>query len=180
MFLWLNRVSGKNRVLVNKTTVPPVSFYSLSIVLVNGTVLDMNSLKGKKVLIVNTASDCGFTPQYDALQELYDKHRDTLVVIGFPANDFGEQEKAGDADIEQFCRKNFGVNFPLAKKSTVIAGAAQNPVFVWLTNKEMNGWNTQQPVWNFSKYLVNESGMLTHYFAPSVTPLSSHLLNAIV
>jgi glutathione peroxidase len=179
LFLWLNRIIGKSKTMINMNTIPPVSFYSLTIQLGNGETLDFASLKGKKVLLVNTASDCGFTPQYDALQELYDKYQSKLVVIGFPANDFGEQEKADDVEIEKFCRKNFGVSFPLAKKSTVVAGPQQNPVFAWLSQSKQNGWNDQQPAWNFAKYLVNENGMLTHYFASSVTPLGFPIMNAI-
>jgi len=155
------------------------SFYDLSLQLNNGQQLKLESLKGKKVMLVNTASACGYTAQYDDLQRLYDEYRDKLVIIGFPANDFGEQEKGSDEAIAEFCRVNFGVTFPLAKKSTVVAGDNQNEVFQWLTQKDKNGWNTQQPTWNFSKYLVNEKGELTHYFDPAVSPSSPEVIKAV-
>lgn len=156
-----------------------ISFYDLAAELNNGQQLPFNSLKGKKVLLVNTASNCGFTAQYDDLQKLYGQHKDKLVIIGFPANDFKEQEKGSDADIAEFCRINFGVSFPLAKKSTVVKGNDQNKIFQWLTNKNLNGWNDQQPSWNFSKYLVNEQGVLTHYFDPAVSPVSAQVIEAV-
>jgi glutathione peroxidase len=148
-------------------------------VLNSGIDLDFGKLKDKKVMIVNTASNCGYTNQYSELQELYEKNKERLVIIGFPSNDFKEQEKGSDEEIAQFCQVNFGVSFPLAKKSVVIKSAEQNKVFEWLTHREFNGWNEQQPSWNFSKYLVNENGVLTHYFDPAVSPLSSDILKAI-
>lgn len=178
-FIWWNKLKGKNRMEYNNSIEPIVPFYSLKIDLNNGSVLDCASLKGKKVLLVNTASDCGYTPQYDALQELCDKYRDQLVVIGFPSNEFGAQEQGSDEEIAQFCKVNFGVSFPLAKKSSVLPGSEQNPIFQWLTQKGQNGWNEQAPPWNFTKYLVNETGMLTHYFAPSVSPVSTEVVQAI-
>ena len=101
------------------------------------------------------------------------------MVLGFPANDFKEQEKGTDDEIETFCKVNFGVTFPLMKKSIVIKGTGQNEVFQWLTDAGKNGWNNQAPTWNFSKYLVNEEGVLTHYFDTSVSPLSPEVINAI-
>ena len=149
---------------------PPVSFYSLRATRNNGSNLDFSTLKGKKVLLVNTASNCGYTAQYAALQELAEKYKDTLVVLGFPANDFAEQEKGTDEDIAQFCQVNFGVSFPLLKKASVIKGSTQQPVYQWLTDPAQNGWNEQQPEWNFSKYLVSETGELLHYFGASIAP----------
>jgi len=175
------RLFGKGtKILVNEKNVAPVnSFYSLSIQLNNGNELRFDSLKGKKVLLVNTASDCGYTAQYDDLEKLYEKEKDKLVVIGFPANDFKHQEQGSDEEIALFCKKNFGISFPLAKKSTVIKTGQQNPVFSWLTDKNKNGWNSKQPSWNFSKYLVNEEGVLTNYFAPAISPLSNEIEKAI-
>ena len=128
---------------------------------------------------MNTASDCGYTAQYAELQKLYEANKGTLEVIGFPANDFKEQESGSDADIAQFCSVNFGVSFPLAKKSSVVKSAAQNNIFNWLSDAAKNGWNNQSPEWNFSKYLVNEEGVLTHYFPPAVSPLSAEVVAAI-
>ena len=163
----------------NKNTHPMQSFYELKADMNNGSQLSFNSLQGKKVLLVNTASDCGYTAQYDDLQKLYTQYKDKLVIIGFPANDFKEQERGSDADIAEFCRVNFGVTFPLAKKSTVVKGNDQNEIFKWLTDKNRNGWNSQPPTWNFSKYLINESGVLTHYFDPAVSPMSEAVIQAV-
>ena len=176
-FMWLTGKSAKK--LVNVHAKPGVSFYSLHATLNNGADFDLAQLKGKKVLLVNTASDCGYTGQYDELQKLYEEQKEKLVILGFPANDFKEQEKGTDEEIAQFCKINFGVTFPLMKKSVVKRAAEQNNIFKWLTDPAMNGWNKKQPSWNFSKYLVNEEGVLTHYFDPSVSPLSEELLNAV-
>lgn len=157
---------------------PPVPFYNLSTVLNNGNNLSFADLKGKKVLIVNTASDCGYTNQYEALQKLYEQYKDKLVVIGFPANDFKEQEKGNDEEIAAFCKLNYGVTFPLAKKSSVI-GADKNEVFNWLSDKNKNGWNEQEPVWNFSKYLVSEDGVLLQYFDPGISPTGNEIITLL-
>ncbi|MFT3826537.1 MAG: glutathione peroxidase [Chitinophagaceae bacterium] len=181
LILGLTKLMGKNtKVLVNKGDVPPAkSFYDLSVQLNNGQSLPMETYKGKKVLLVNTASDCGYTPQYKDLQKLYEAYSDKLVIIGFPANDFREQEKGSDEQIAQFCEVNFGVTFPLAKKSTVIRTNDQHPVFNWLTHKDLNGWNDIEPTWNFSKYLVSEEGVLMYYFDPSISPTSEEIIKAV-
>ena len=177
--MWFTKLTGKNTKELSGDKLPPVSFYSLKTILNNGDTLDFAGLKGKKVLLVNTASDCGYTNQYTDLQKLADDQKDKLLVIGFPANDFKEQEKGTDEEIAQFCKMNFGVSFPLAKKSVVIRSAQQNPVYQWLTDSTRNGWNKKPPTWNFTKYLVNEEGKLTHYFGPSVSPLSKDVLDAV-
>ena len=180
VFAWLVRTGDQNKaVLTNETLKPIVSFYSLKSQLNNGGELDFNSLKGKKILLVNTASDCGYTPQYTELQKLYDQYRDQVVVLGFPANDFKDQEKGSDEEIASFCKKNFGISFPLMKKSIVIKTEGQNNVFKWLSDSTQNGWNNKPPSWNFSKYLINETGMLVNYFGPSVSPVSAGVINAI-
>ena len=177
----MSKLFGKNnRVISNEKNMnSKVSFYDLSIEKNDGGKIQMKDLQGKKILLVNTASNCGYTGQYEELQKLYQQYNDKLVVIGFPANDFNEQEKGTDEEIASFCKVNFGVSFPLAKKTVVIKDSTQNPVFQWLTNKEKNGWNDQQPTWNFSKYLVNEKGILTHYFDPSVSPFDEKVIDAI-
>ena len=180
MFVTFQRLKGENKILYNRDrTVPPVSFYSHTIELANGRTLALETLKGRKVLLVNTASDCGYTAQYNELQKLYQHSREDLEIIAFPANDFKNQEKGSDRDIENFCSVNFGIRFPLAKKTSVINGSTQHPVFKWLSDKTLNGWNDRSPGWNFSKYLVNEEGVLTHYFAPPVSPLSEEMITAI-
>jgi glutathione peroxidase len=180
VFRWFAKSGDRNGdELTNKTAKPPVSFYSLKGILNNGDEYDFKLLRGKKVMLVNTASDCGYTPQYTELQELYDRYGANLVVIGFPANDFKDQEKGTDEEIATFCKRNFGVSFPLMKKSVVIKGNGQNPVFNWLTDAAENGWNNKQPSWNFSKYLVNEEGYLINYFGPAVSPVSEDVLRAV-
>lgn len=157
---------------------PTIPFHELTITLNDGKQLSFSELRGKKVLIVNTASDCGYTNQYEDLQKLYEQHKDKLVVIGFPANDFKEQEKGNDEEIAAFCQVNYGVTFPLAKKSSVI-GADKNEIFRWLSDKTKNGWNQQEPVWNFSKYLVSEEGVLLQYFDPGISPMGEEIIRLV-
>lgn len=180
LFVWYSKKKGKNAGNIEgKATAPPVPFYSLRGTAINGSEFDFASLKGKKVLLVNTASDCGYTGQYDGLEQLWRQYQDRMIIIGFPANDFKEQEKGSNEDIEQFCKINYGVSFPLMQKSSVVEGPQQNPVYQWLTSPQQNGWNKVQPSWNFSKYLVNEQGQLIHYFGPAVEPMSDELISEI-
>src|SRR5262249_48562899 len=151
----------------------------LSAQLNNGAVLSFSSLRGKKFLLVNTASDCGYTNQYSDLQKLYEQYQDKVAVIAFPANDFGKQEKGNDEEIKVFCKKNFGLTFPVALKGPVVKGNNQQKIFQWLTDKTKNGWNSKPPSWNFSKYLVNEEGVLMNYFDPAVSPLGQEIRKAI-
>ena len=179
-FMWF---TGKNdnavKQLANEKIIPPVAIYSLKDTANNGTVFDFETLKGKKLMLVNTASDCGYTSQYDDLQKLSEQYKDKLIVIGFPANDFKEQEKGSDEDIAAFCKLNFAVSFPLMKKSSVIKGSNQNIIFNWLTDSAKNGWNNKQPSWNFCKYLVDEEGRLTNYFGPAIEPLGKEITEAV-
>jgi glutathione peroxidase len=181
--LWmsLGRLFGmRSKVLANKKNIQPFeSLYSLSTRLNNGEFLSFDSLRGRKLLLVNTASDCGYTNQYSDLQKLYEEHHGKLTVIAFPANDFQEQEKGSDEEIGNFCKINFGVTFPIALKSSVVKGNEQQKVFQWLTDKTKNGWNNQSPSWNFSKYLISEKGVLMNYFDPAISPLSEDVLKAI-
>ena len=181
LFTGYNRLFGKNtKIITNKSNTEPLqSIYDLSVMLNDGKRLSLNDLKGKKILLVNTASDCGYTGQYVELQKLYQQHKEKLVVLGFPANDFHGQEKETDEEIEKFCNHNYGVSFPLAAKSVVIRSPKQNEVFQWLTDKSKNGWNDQEPSWNFSKYIVNENGVLTGYFDPAISPLSDKILKTM-
>lgn len=178
-FMWFTKLTGKNTKELSGAKQPSVSFYSLKAMLNNGDTLNFEILKGKKILLVNTASDCGYTNQYDDLQKLADEYKSKLIVIGFPANDFKEQEKGTDKDIAEFCKKNFGITFPLAQKSVVIKSPEQNPIFQWLTDSAKNGWNSKPPSWNFSKYLVNEEGILTNYFGSSISPMGKDITDAI-
>ena len=180
-FMWITKLTGTNtKKMKNESAKSPVvSFYDLSATQIDGKELKFADFKGKKLLLVNTASDCGYTNQYADLQKLYDQFKDKLLVIGFPANDFKEQEKGSDEEIAQFCQKNYGVTFPVIKKSVVIKSAEQNPVYQWLTDSSKNGWCNQQPSWNFSKYLVDENGVLANYFDPSVSPLSNEITDKL-
>jgi glutathione peroxidase len=169
-----------NKVLVNKNNVIPLtSVYDISFELNNNKIISLADFKNKKILIVNTASDCGYTKQYEGLEELYQQHKDKLVVIGFPSNDFGEQEKGSDNEIVQFCKINYGVTFPIAKKTTVKKSEHQNNIFSWLSDERNNGWLSKPPSWNFCKYLINEEGVLTHYFESAISPLGKEISNAI-
>ena len=180
-FMWVSsKVSKGDRVLSNDQTVAaPVSFYSLKDTLNNGNSFNFETLRGKKVLLVNTASDCGYTAQYESLEKLHKQYQDQLVVIGFPSNDFKEQETGDDSAIAQFCKINYGVSFQLMTKAVVTKSANQNSIYKWLTDEKQNGWNSKAPSWNFCKYLVNEQGNLTHFFESSVEPLGNEIKDAL-
>ena len=146
----------------------PQNFYSLKATLNNNEEISFERFKNQKVLIVNLASLCGFTPQYSGLQKLYEK-TENFVILGFPANNFGDQEPGSDDEIGNFCKMNYGVTFPLFKKGEVVGKNIQ-PVYQWLSDKSKNGWNEVQPQWNFYKYLVDENGNLEKVFSSSVSP----------
>jgi glutathione peroxidase len=173
--------SGKKASAIsnNNNIIPPDSLYNYSIELNNVSSLPLSEFRGKKIMFVNTASDCGYTAQYAELQELFEKRKDRLQIIGFPSNDFHEQEKGSDAEIAKFCQVNYGVKFPLAKKAAVRVREGQQPIYQWLTNAKKNGWNEKEPSWNFSKYLINENGVLTHIFAPDESPMGENIQQAI-
>lgn len=183
VIMWFSQlIGGKEAVLTqptDKKIIPAISFYSLKAIANNGDTISFEQLKGKKVMIVNTASDCGFTAQYAELEELYQQQKDSLVILAFPSNNFKNQEKRSDSSIAQFCKINFGVSFPLMKKTDVKKNTNQHPVYQWLTNKAENGWCDKMPTWNFSKYLINEEGNLTHFFRETVSPLSKEVKAAI-
>jgi glutathione peroxidase len=176
--MWVNQFTAKQNKAPEPKT-PPVDFYSLNATTIDGSAFSFAELRGKKILLVNTASDCGYTGQYDELQQLQNRFAGTLIVVGFPANDFKEQEKGSNKAIAGFCRKNFGVSFPLMEKTIVTKKEGQHPVFAWLTQPAQNGWNDKAPNWNFSKYLVDEKGRLAHFFETGISPLSSSVINAI-
>ena len=178
--MWASKAAGKKQIQINTSNSSPlISFYSLKSKDINGNDFDFATLKGKKVLIVNTASDCGFTGQYEALEKLSNLYINKLVVIGFPSNDFKEQETGGNENIAAFCKKNYGVSFPIMEKSIVLKKNHQNEVHKWLSDMTINGWCHQEPAWNFCKYLINENGVLTHYFPMTVDPLAPEVLAAI-
>ncbi|MFO0322997.1 MAG: glutathione peroxidase [Bacteroidota bacterium] len=141
---------------------------------IEGKELDFSSLKGKKVLIVNTASECGYTPQYKDLQALYVKYSaKNFVIIGFPCNDFGGQEPGNSSEINSFCQKNYGVTFPIMEKVSI----AKSPIYKWLTSKSENGLLDAVVKWNFNKFLVDENGNMVKYLPSSVKPLDAEITN---
>ncbi len=176
----LTKMAGKNADVINNDAnkQPVVSFYSLKFNTTDGKEVSFEQFKGKKVLLVNVASFCGYTSQYDGLEKLYQEHRDKLVVLGFPANNFGAQEPGKDEEITSFCRLDYGVTFPIFKKTSVLK-PDQNPVYKWLSDPKLNGWNTKAPMWNFCKYVVDEKGKLSHFFGSAIAPDSPEVTKAI-
>lgn len=172
VYQWITSVFGsRGQIRANNgNSAAPVPFYGLSTVLNNADSLLFTALRNKKVLLVNTASDCVYTSQYKELQHLAEQYADRLIVIAFPSNDFGNQEPGTDGQIAAFCDRNYHVCFPISRKATVKKGKTQHDVYQWLTDKSKNGWNDHAPDWNFAKYLVNEQGQLTHYIGPAVSP----------
>ncbi|RYZ24134.1 MAG: glutathione peroxidase [Chitinophagaceae bacterium] len=177
----LGRLAGRHSTVLRNSdkVLPAEPIYGQAVMLANGQALPLEHYRGRKLLLVNTASDCIYTAQYQELQELMAHYGEGLVVIAFPSNDFKEQERGSDSDISSFCQLNYGVTFPVAHKAPVLRGAGQQEVFRWLTDKSRNGWNAKAPSWNFSKYLLNEEGVLTHYFDPAITPKHPELLRAL-
>ena len=151
------------------------SIHSFQVESLEGGTINLSDYKGKKILVVNTASECGYTPQYKELQQLYDTYREKLVVIGFPCNDFGQQEPGNNEEIKSFCTKNYGVNFPLAAKTTV-KGSGIAPIYAFLTRKINNGVMDAEINWNFNKFLLDENGVLLQKFGSSVKPMSQEII----
>jgi len=161
-----------------KTTVIS-DFYNFKLLTLQGDTISFSDFKGKKIMLVNVASKCGYTPQYAQLQELHEKYWNKVVLIGFPANNFGSQEPSDNSEILTFCTKNYGVTFLMSEKISV-KGLNQHPIYQWLTNKSKNGWNQESPKWNFYKYLVDEEGKLIKVFPSSVLPNSEEIVNEIL
>lgn len=145
---------------------------------IDGAEFDYAQLKGKKVLIVNTASECGYTPQYEDLEKLYQAHKDKLIILGFPANNFGGQEPGTNEEIKEFCKSKYNVTYPMFEKISVL-GDDMAPLYKWLSSKDLNGWNDQQPKWNFNKYLLDEEGNLVKYFSSAVKPMSDDIVSQL-
>lgn len=155
------------------------TLYDFKATTLDGQPFDLSSLKGKKVLIVNTASKCGFTPQYKTLQELYDKYKDrNFVIIGFPANNFGQQEPGTNSEIKEFCTKNYGVTFPMMSKISV-KGDDIDPLYKWLTHKSLNGVIDAEVKWNFQKFMIDEQGKLVDFASSKELPNSEKITNWI-
>jgi len=155
------------------------NIYQFTVSDLYGDTFDFASLKGKKVMVVNTASECGLTPQYKDLQKLYDTYKDkNFVIIGFPANNFGQQEPGTDKEIAAFCRENYGVTFPMMSKISV-KGDDMHSVYQFLTQKSKNGLEDSEVAWNFQKYLLNENGELVKVITPKTLPIDEAIVSWI-
>lgn len=153
---------------------PNTSIYNIELTSISGDPIKLSDYKGKKLLFVNVASKCGFTKQYDGLQELYETYKDKLVIIGLPCNQFGEQEPGNAEEIQSFCRLNYGVEFPITEKLEV-KGDNQHAIYQWLTQKEKNGRMDTSVKWNFQKYLIDEEGRLIDVFYSITKPMSTKI-----
>ncbi len=162
-----------------KTDPLKTSIHQFKAKTIEGTDFDFSTLKGKKVLIVNTASECGFTPQYKQLEEVYKKYKDkNFTIIGFPANNFGHQEPGSNAEIKTFCTKNYGVTFQMMEKVSV-KGDDMCEIYKWITDKGKNGVMSSSVKWNFQKYLIDENGYLVDSVGPNKSPDCSKIINWI-
>lgn len=173
--LFLKQKSTSNLTLKKEVK----SIYDITVKDIDGEDFDLAQLKGKKVLIVNTASRCGLTPQYEGLQKLYETYKDqNFVIVGFPSNDFFWEEPGNNEQIQSFCQKNYGVTFPMMSKIKV-KGKNMHPLYTYLTQKQYNGHSDNTVKWNFQKYLINESGLLEQVISPSTKPMSSSIIEWI-
>jgi glutathione peroxidase len=163
-------------IAVADSTLP--SLHQFTVNALDGKPVALDQFKGKKVIILNVASECGYTPQYADWQKFYDANKESVVVLGFPCNDFGAQEPGSATEIGAFCQKNYGVTFPMFEK-VAVKGAGQAPLYQWLTDPAKNGWNNQAPSWNFCKYVVDENGKLTHFFGSNVKPDNAQFLQSM-
>jgi glutathione peroxidase len=164
---------------INKKGNPSSSIHQFRAKTIDGELLDFSTLKGKKILIVNTASKCGFTPQYKELEILYEKYKDrNFVIIGFPCNQFGNQEPGTSSDIKDFCTRNFGVSFTMMEK-VAVKGDSICEIYSWLTSKEKNGVMNSSVKWNFQKYMIDENGFLVDYVFSFKSPDCSKIVNWI-
>jgi glutathione peroxidase len=154
------------------------TIYDFKVPSLDGGTINFSEFKGKKILIVNTASKCGYTRQYEGLENLYKKNHEKLVIVGFPANNFGGQEPGSNEEIQDFCKKNYGVTFPMAAKVDVV-GEETHPLFKWLTSKEQNQVKDTKIEWNFTKFLIGEDGKLLTSFPSKVEPDSEEILKYI-
>ena len=152
--------------------------YDFSLTGTDGKEINLNAFKGKKILFVNVASKCGYTPQYEGLQKLYEQNKENLVIIGLPCNQFMNQEPGTNEEIQTFCKKNYGVTFPITQK-IYVKGDKIHPLYNWLTRKELNGVVDSKVKWNFQKYLIDEEGALIQVFGSKVKPLDEEVISAV-
>lgn len=154
------------------------SLYDFTVDDLQGTPVKLSDYKGKPVVIINVASKCGFTPQYADWQKFHEQYGDKVTVLGFPANNFKSQEPGSNEEIAEFCQKNYGVTFKMFTKLDV-TGKEKAPLYKWLSEKELNGWNDKEPTWNFCKYVVDKNGNLTHFFESKITPDNEEFRKAV-
>ena len=165
-------------IVFTKGDIVSSDFYSINFKNILGEEKSFKEFSGKKILIVNVASYCGYTRQYKDLQKLQDSYGDQLQVIAFPCNDFGSQEPGNNSQIAQFCESNYSIKFPVMSKIN-IRKKPIHPVYKWLTNSNLNGWNDSKPKWNFYKYLIDEDGNLIKSFGSNTSPLSSEIIQSL-
>ena len=165
-------------IVFTKGDIVSSNFYSINFKNILGEEKSFKEFSGKKILIVNVASYCGYTRQYKDLQKLQDSYGDKLQVIAFPCNDFGSQEPGNNSQIAQFCESNYSIKFPVMSKIN-IRKTPIHPVYKWLTNSDLNGWNNSKPKWNFYKYLIDEDGNLIKSFGSNTSPLSSEIIQSL-
>lgn len=164
---------------ITKKGKPTSSIHQFKAVSLEGKEIDFLTFKGKKILLVNTASECGFTPQFKELEELYKKYQDrNFVIVGFPCNQFGKQEPGSNFEIKEFCTLHYGVTFPMMEKINV-KGDSISPIYSWLTAKANNGVESSSVKWNFQKYLIDENGFLVGHVNSFKNPLTSKIINWI-
>ncbi len=169
----------KKEIITIATSMTKETIYQFKVQDLAGDEFDFATLKGKRIIIVNTASECGLTPQYEQLQAVYNQYKDqNLVIVGFPANNFGAQEPGSNAQIASFCQKNYGVTFPMMAKISV-KGNDMHPIYQFLTQKAKNGLEDSSVQWNFQKYLINSNGELEKVIAPSTLPTDAEIINWI-
>ena len=174
-------VSCMKRKDVNLKGTKPISlFYDLSAKTIDGEIISMANYKNKYILVVNVASECGYTPQYESLQKLYKEHKKDLAILAFPSNDFLNQEPGSNQEIKNFCKVNFGVKFDIFEKISVKGNSPNiHPIYKWLSDKSENGWNSKKPTWNFCKYLIDKDGLLVGFWGSAIDPLSPDIKNKI-
>lgn len=172
--------TGKKNVISNNSTNQPMarkSLHEFSVVTINGDTISLSQFKGKKIMVVNTASKCGLTPQYKELEELYTQYKNSnFVILGFPANDFMAQEPGSNKEIAEFCTKNYGVSFPMMAKISV-KGKDMHPVYKFLTQRVENGLEDNEVKWNFQKYLIDENGYLEYVISPTTMPNDPQIIS---
>ncbi len=175
-FFGCKKINSRPENYMNKADTK--TLYEFKMNSIDGNEVDLSQYKGKKVLIVNVASECGYTPQYEGLEKLYETYKDKLVILGFPANNFGGQEPGTNDQIKSFCKDHYNVTFPMFEKISV-TGSDQHPLYQWLSQKDLNGWNDQKPTWNFCKYLIDETGHLVKFYSSAVDPMSDEITSQL-